>query len=95
MPSFRAALSRRWPSITSPPLRTKHGILKPNSRMLAHMRSTAASFLRGLRAYATNLSMGQICISTAGAAGIALTRFFRLPLLGSVVICFMIEFLLR
>jgi hypothetical protein len=36
--------------ITSPSLRAKTGILKPNSRMLLHMRSTAASFLRGLRA---------------------------------------------
>ena len=31
-------------------LRTSTGILNPNSRMLMHMRSTAASFLRGFRA---------------------------------------------
>ncbi len=49
-PSLRAAFSRRWPSTTSPSLRASTGILKPNSRMLLHMRSTAASFLRGLRA---------------------------------------------
>jgi len=34
--------------------------LKPNSKMLAHIRSTAPSFLRGLRAYRTNLSMDHI-----------------------------------
>ena len=33
MPSLRAAFSRRWPSTTSPSLRTRHGILKPNSRI--------------------------------------------------------------
>jgi hypothetical protein len=47
MPSWRAALRRRWPSITSPSLRARHGTLKPNSRILPHMRSTPASFLRG------------------------------------------------
>lgn len=45
MPSLRAAFNRRWPSTTSPSLRTKQGILKPNSRIDEHMRSTAASFL--------------------------------------------------
>jgi hypothetical protein len=49
-PSLRAAFGRRWPSTTSPSLRASTGTLKPNSRMLAHMRSAAASFLRGLRA---------------------------------------------
>src|SRR5579859_4691754 len=48
MPSFRAAFRRRWPSTTSPPLRASTGILKPNSRIDEHMRSTAESFLRGL-----------------------------------------------
>jgi hypothetical protein len=41
-------LRRRWPSTTSPSLCARTGILKPNSRMLPHMRSTAASFLRGI-----------------------------------------------
>src|SRR5207245_7826939 len=48
--SLRAAFSRRCPSTTSPSLRANTGILKPNSRMEEHMRSTAESFLRGLRA---------------------------------------------
>ena len=48
MPSLRAAFSRRWPSTTSPSLRTRQGILKPNSRIEAHIRSTAASFLPGV-----------------------------------------------
>ena len=34
-PSLRAAFKRRWPSTTSPSLRARTGILKPNSRMLA------------------------------------------------------------
>jgi hypothetical protein len=49
MLSLRAAFSRRWPSTTSPSLRASAGILKPNSRMLLHIRSTAESFLRGSR----------------------------------------------
>ena len=40
IPSFTAALIRRWPSTTSPSLRANTGILKPTSRMLVHMRST-------------------------------------------------------
>lgn len=50
MPSFFAPFRRRWPSTTSPLLRASTGILKPNSRMEAHIRSTAASFRRGFRA---------------------------------------------
>ena len=34
---------------TVPSLRASTGTLKPNSRMLATIRSTAVSFLRGLR----------------------------------------------
>jgi hypothetical protein len=49
MRSLRAALIRKWPT-TSPSLRAKPGTLKPNSRVLLHMRSITASFLRGLRA---------------------------------------------
>jgi len=48
-PSLRAAFSRRCPSTTSPSLRTRHGISNPNSRIDAHMRSTAASFFLGFR----------------------------------------------
>ena len=54
IPSLRAALRRRWPSMTSPSLRARHGILNPNSRILPHIRSTAASFLRGLPAGAAS-----------------------------------------
>ena len=49
MPSFLAAFNLRWPSTTVPSLRASTGTLKPNSLMDATMRSTAASFLRGLR----------------------------------------------
>jgi hypothetical protein len=49
-PNFRAALILRWPSTTVPSLSASTGTLNPNSRMLLHMRSTTASFLRGLRA---------------------------------------------
>jgi hypothetical protein len=48
-PSFCAAFRRRCPSTTSPSLRTRQGILKPNSRIDEHILSTAPSFLRGLR----------------------------------------------
>ena len=48
--SLRAAFNLKCPSTTSPSLRTRHGILQPNSRIEPHMRSTAESFLRGLRA---------------------------------------------
>ena len=48
--SLRAALIRKRPSTTSPSLRASTGILNPNSRIEEHMRSTTASFLRGLRA---------------------------------------------
>jgi hypothetical protein len=40
MPSLGAALRRRWPSITSRSLLTRHRILRPNSRILPHTRST-------------------------------------------------------
>ena len=43
-----------------PLLRASTGILKPNSRIAAHMRSTAASFLRGFRAYGMRRSMFQV-----------------------------------
>ena len=49
-PSLRAAFSLRCPSTTVPSLRASTGTLKPNSRMEAHIRSTAASFLRGFLA---------------------------------------------
>jgi len=48
-PNWRAALRRSWPSTTSPSLRARTGILKPNSRRLAHMLSTAPSCLRRWR----------------------------------------------
>src|ERR1039457_55411 len=38
-PNLRAALIRRWPSTTVPSLRASTGILKPNSRMDAHIRT--------------------------------------------------------
>ena len=47
--SLRAAFSLRWPSTTSPVDRASTGIEKPNSVMLATMRFTAPSFLRGFR----------------------------------------------
>ena len=51
-PRFQLArgLQAQWPSTTVPSLRARTGHLNPNSRMLLHIRSTAASFLRGLRA---------------------------------------------
>jgi hypothetical protein len=48
--SLRASLMRKCPSTTSPSLRAKTGILKQNLRIEEHIRSTTASFLRGLRA---------------------------------------------
>ena len=48
--NLRAAFRRKWPSTTVPSLRASTGILKPNSPMLLHMRSTAASFFLGFRA---------------------------------------------
>ena len=52
----------------------QHGILKPNSRIDAHMRSTAASFLRGLRGYSRRRSIGQISICWAGGDEIIVTE---------------------
>lgn len=57
---FASGLSLRCPSTISPSPRTKQGILKPTWRIEAHMRSTAASFLRGLRTYGLSLSIGHI-----------------------------------
>ena len=68
---MRAALRRRWPSTTSPSLRTRHGILKPNSRIEAHMRSTAASFFLGFLGYSRNRSIGHS--SMLCAAGCSIT----------------------
>jgi hypothetical protein len=48
-PSFRAAFRRKCPSTTVPSLRASTGILKPNSRIDAHIRSIAASFFLGFR----------------------------------------------
>jgi hypothetical protein len=42
----------------------KHGILKPNSRMLPHIRS-AASFLHEFLAWKTSLSIGHCSIRCA------------------------------
>src|SRR5580658_7043980 len=47
----------------SPVLRMSRGILNPNSRMEATIRSTALSFLRGLRAYGIRSATRQYFIS--------------------------------
>ena len=80
----------------SPVERTSIGILKPNSRIDEHILSTAASFLRGLRTYKTNLSMGQIWISIdssatfafAGSSARGLNCFFISSLSGSLQVKF-------
>src|SRR2546423_13146540 len=64
-PRANAAFRRKWPSTISPLLRVRMGILKPNCVKEAFNRSTAWSFLRGLRAYGTNLLRGQYSICTA------------------------------
>jgi hypothetical protein len=69
IPSFRAALRRRCPSTTSQSLRTRHGILNPNSRTDAHMRSTAVSFLGGFRGYSTSRSSRHISMRVAAGYG--------------------------
>jgi hypothetical protein len=66
---FWSTIKRRCPSTTSPLLRTRQGILKPNSRIEEHMRSTAPSFLRGLRAYSTSRSIRHISICCVGRCG--------------------------
>jgi len=86
--SLRAAFRRRCPSTTSPSLRTKQGILNPNSRIEAHIRSTPASFLRGLRAYSTSLLIDQISILWVGAWGVIQTAVrFRLDYKGESIVC--------
>src|SRR5579872_4305584 len=56
--------------MTTPSDFARIGTANPNSRMLARIRSTALSFLRGLRSYGFSLSIGQystrsLCISGA------------------------------
>ena len=64
IPSLYAAFNLVCPATISLSLSMTMGTLKPNSLMLAATASTAWSFLRGLRLYGFNSSMGLITICT-------------------------------
>jgi hypothetical protein len=69
-PILRAALRRRWPSITSPDDLANTGIAKPNCRMDAHIRSTAASFFLAFRGYSRRRAIGQYSMRSALGLGV-------------------------
>src|SRR3989442_11280885 len=73
MPIFRELLYLRCPSTISPEDLHSIGTANPNSRIDAHMRSTAASFRLGFRGYSRNQEIGLYTISRRGISGMGST----------------------